>query len=302
MRIVVTGGSGFVGRALATRLSGLGHEVVLPLRHPAAAKGQIPIKPIEDMTSADWRPVLAGADAIVHCAAIAHIGPSVPHGAYMAVNRDAAARLAEAAAAAGIGRFVFLSSIRAQCGATSDAVQTERTIPEPAEGYGRSKLQAEELILNALPRAVILRPSLVVGRNPKGHLATLIRLARLGLPLPFGSLDAPQAMVALDALVDAVELALAHEAMGGEIYCVAQEPHPTLSDMLAEMRRGLGRNPGLFPCPPALLTLPLKLAGRGDLAERIEGGLRVDAAKLRAAGWEPTVDLSSVLRDMARAG
>jgi UDP-glucose 4-epimerase len=299
VRIVVTGGSGFVGRALARRLDAGGHEVVLPLRQPSGAAGAVAIKPIEEMSVSDWRPVLAGAEAVVHAAAIAHIGPSVPYGAYAAVNRDAAARLAEAAAAERVPRFVFLSSIRAQCGATSDRVQNERSKPKPSEAYGRSKLQAEGLIRKAIPQAVVLRPALVVGPAPKGNLAALLKLARLPLPLPFGGLDAPQAMVALDALIDAVLLALAEPAMRGETYCVAQEPHPTLAGVITEMRRGLGRGPGLLPCPPALLAFPMKLIGRGEMAERLTGGLRVDAAKLRAAGWKPAVPLRETLRAIA---
>ncbi len=165
------------------------------------------------MTAADWRPVLAGADAVVHAAAIAHIGPGVSYADYAAVNRDAAGRLAEAAAAERIRRFVFISSIRAQCGATSDRTQTERTKPEPTEAYGRSKLQAEGLILKALPTATIPAPALVVGPSPKGNLRTLLKLARSPAPLPFGGLKAPQAMVSLAGMADAVELALAREAM-----------------------------------------------------------------------------------------
>jgi nucleoside-diphosphate-sugar epimerase len=301
MRIVVTGGSGFVGRALAKRLAANGHDVVLPLRDASAAPGAVPIKPIEEMTAGDWRPVLAGADAVVHCAAIAHIGPSVPYNAYAAVNRDAVARLADATAAAGATRFVFLSSIRAQCGATSDAVQSEKTRPEPTEGYGRSKLQAEALILKALPRAVILRPALIVGRDPKGNLATLLKFAKFGLPLPFGNLNAPQAMVALEALIEAILLALTNDAMRGETYCVAQDPHLSLSCILKEMRRGMGRSPGLLPCPPALLAFPLKLIGRGEMAARLTSGLKVDAAKLRAAGWKPALGLATALKGIGAA-
>jgi nucleoside-diphosphate-sugar epimerase len=298
MRIVVTGGSGFVGDALARSMAKNGHDVVLPLRSAADAPGSVAIKPMEEMSVLDWRPVLAGAEAIVHCAAIAHIGPSVPYSAYMAVNRDASGRLAEAATAEGIRRFVFLSSIRAQCGAASDAVQSERTKPEPTEGYGRSKLQAEALVLKALPQATILRPALIVGPNPKGNLATLLRLAKLPIPLPFGGLTAPQAMVALDGLIDAILLALANDAMRGETYVVAEEPHPTLAGALAEMRRGMGRGPGLVSVPPALLAFPLKLLGRGETAARLTGGLRVDAGKLRAAGWKAGSGVTAALRRM----
>jgi nucleoside-diphosphate-sugar epimerase len=301
MKVLVTGGSGFVGKRLAKRLAGEGHEIVLPLRQPEAVPGVVSIKPIEEMSAADWQPLLHGVDAVVHCAAIAHIGPSVPYTAYAAVNRDATARLAEAAAKVGIKRFVFLSSIRAQCGTTSTAPQSERTKPEPTEAYGRSKLQAEALVLKSLPGAIILRPALVVGANPKGNLRALLKLAKLPLPLPFRRLQSPQAMVSLDALIDAILLALRESAMQGEVYCIAQDPHPTLASVLAEMRRGMGRGPGLLPCPPVLLSFPLKLIGRGEMAERLVGGLKVDAGKLRAAGWKPTVGLAAVLRSLGEA-
>jgi nucleoside-diphosphate-sugar epimerase len=299
MRIVVTGGSGFVGGALAKRLAKEGHDVLLPLRDASAT---VAIKPIEEMAASDWRPVLAGADAVVHCAAIAHIGPSIPYSAYAAVNRDASARLAEAAVAEDIRRFVFLSSIRAQCGAASGIVQSERTKPQPTEAYGRSKLQAEELISRALPSAVMLRPALVVGPDPKGNLAALLRVARLPLPLPLGSLTAPQAMVSQDALVEAILLALGNEAMWGGTYVVAQDPHPTLAGIIGELRRGMDRGPGLLPCPPWLLAFPLKLLGRGEMAARLTGGLRVDAAKLRAAGWKPGATLTAALRSIGASG
>ncbi len=179
MRIVLTGGTGFLGRALVKRLRAAGHQLVLPLRQPGEIEGGVAIQPIETMSVADWRPILAGADAVIHAAAIAHIGASVPYAAYAAVNRDAAARLAEAAAAERVRRFVFISSIRAQCGATSDRPQTESTKPEPTEAYGRTKLQAEALVLKAVPTATILRPALIVGAEPKANLQVLLRLARL---------------------------------------------------------------------------------------------------------------------------
>ncbi len=298
MKIVLTGASGFLGRALAARLSTAGHELVLPLREPGDVVGGVAIQPIERMTVADWRPILAGAEAVIHAAAIAHIGPGVSYADYAAVNRDAAARLAEAAAGERIRRFVFISSIRAQCGATSDRTQTERTKPEPTEAYGRSKLQAEGLILKALPTATILRPALIVGPEPKGNLRTLLKLARLKMPLPFGALQAPQAMVSLAGMADAVELALRSDAMAGEIYCLAEAPHLSLAGIVTALRRGMRRGPGLISVPPPLLAFPLKLLGRGDMAERLAGGLSVDAAKLAALGWKPARGLRSVLEEI----
>ena len=307
MRIVVTGSSGFVGKALAAHLAHQDHDVVLPLRRKPEANlssdriRQIIVPPLEDMTLEDWQPVLAGADAVIHTAAIAHIGPSVPESAYNAINRDASALLAEAAVAQGLRRFVFISSIRAQVGATSDVIQTEQTPPAPTEAYGRSKLEAEGLIRKWLPQATILRPAVIVGLEPKGNLATLLKLAALPVPLPFGALYAPQAMVSLDGLIDAVLLALDNSAMSGEIYCLAETPHLSLTEVIAALRKGLDRPRWLLPIPAPLMSLPLRSIGKSAMAEKLSGGLSVDASKLMALGWRPKEPLTSVLQRLGAA-
>ncbi len=303
MRIVVTGGTGFVGRSLVPQLAAAGHDIVLQVRssadhHDANIAGitRVAVPPIDDMSVADWRPMLMGAEAVIHLAAIAHIGPSVADSAYSRVNRDATARLAEAAMGGGVRRFVFLSSIRAQVGATSPVVQDERTPPAPTEAYGRSKLEAESLVRKWLPQATILRPALIVGPEPKGNLLTLLKLADLPLPLPFGGLHAPQAMISMDGLIDAVQLALGNPAMAGETYCLADMPHLTLTEMITALRQGIGRPRWLLPVPARLLALPLAALGQGAMAEKLTGGLRVDSAKLTALGWRPRENLSVVLQ------
>ncbi len=307
MRIVITGGSGFVGKALALHLAQLDHDVVLPSRRKPATEelldriSQIIAPPLEDMKVAEWQPVLASADAVIHTAAIAHIGPSVPESAYNAINRDASGRLAEAAASEGIKRFVFISSIRAQVGATSDVVQTELTSPAPTEAYGRSKLEAEGLIRQWLPEATILRPAVIVGPHPKGNLATLLKLAALPVPLPFGALHAPQAMVSLDGVVDAVQLALGNPAMAGETYCLAETPHLSLTEVLTALRKGLGRPRLLLPIPAPLLSLPLRAIGKLAMAEKLGGGLSVDPSKLKALGWQPKEPMTAVLQRIGAA-
>jgi nucleoside-diphosphate-sugar epimerase len=306
MRIVVTGATGFVGRELAERLSREGHQLLLQVRagatSPLLAFGELMVTPsIETISTSAWRDHLKGVDAVVHIAAIAHIGPSVPENAYNAVNRDASGRLAEAAAAEGIKHFVFFSSIRAQVGATSDVVQTELTPPEPTEAYGHSKLEAEGLIRRWLPQATILRPAVIVGPQPKGNLATLLKLAALPVPLPLGALRAPQAMVSLDGVIDAVLLALDNPAMSGETYCLAQIPHLSLTEILTALRQGLGRPRWLLPAPAPLLGLLLKVVGRAAMAKKLSAGLSVDASKLMALGWQPREDLKTVLQRMGAA-
>ena len=132
---------------------------------------------------------LAGVDAVIHSAGIAHAMSGVPEDDYRLLNTEATIRLAQAAQRAGVRRFVFLSSIRAQCGPVEDEVQTESMEPKPVDAYGRSKLAAEQGLATLDLDWVALRPVLVYGPGVKGNMAELIRLARSRLPLPFGGLD-----------------------------------------------------------------------------------------------------------------
>jgi nucleoside-diphosphate-sugar epimerase len=307
MTILVTGGSGFVGRALVRHLALQGHRLRLPLRKPPPLEGlpegvEPVITPsIETIDPGRWESLLEGVEAVVHLAAIAHIGPAIPDERYTAVNRDASARLAEAAAKAGVRRFVFLSSIRAQVGPSSQEVQTEATPPAPTEAYGQSKLEAERLISAALPEAVHLRPALVVGGKAKGNLETMLKVADTPWPLPFASFGAPQAMIARENLVAAIAMALGDPAMRGETYVAADDPHPTLAQMLGWMRAGLGRPRRLLPLPEALLRWPLAVAGKAAAFERLAGGLQIDSAKLRSAGWRPPQPPEACFTELGRA-
>jgi nucleoside-diphosphate-sugar epimerase len=294
MRILVTGSTGFVGAPLVRHLTAVGHDLVVPTRADCG--------PLEEMTQERWQPLLSGADAVVHLAAVAHVSSKVPDERYNRVNRDVSAVLARASAEAGVSRFVYLSSIRAQVGATSDLVQTEATLPAPEEGYGRSKLAAEQLISGVCPHATILRPALIVGGVPKANLALLARIAALPLPLPFGAFKAPQAVIALDNLFAAIDLALRHERMSGQTYVLAEEPHPSLADMLTWLREGRGRRAGLISLPGDVLRLPAAILGKGDAFDRLMRGLQVDSSKLRAAGWKPPVRIADVLRALGRSG
>jgi nucleoside-diphosphate-sugar epimerase len=308
MKILVTGGSGFLGSTLAYALAEAGHQLIVPLRQRSqsaifshSAIQQTPIRSLENMTKAEWLPLLAGVNAVIHAAAIAHIGVAVPENQYQRVNATASGVLAEAAKLAGVADFIFVSSIRAQVGATSAVIQTEATPPEPSEPYGCSKLQAERLIAAVFPDATVFRPALIVGGKPKANLASLVRLADTPFPLPFGGLSAPQAMVSLEHFIDAIKLALQTPSMRGETYVVADDPHPSLADMLTFLREGMGRPRRLIPVPTALLTVPLKLLGKANITERLMGGLQVDAGKLRSAGWQPKGSPSETLRALGRS-
>jgi len=304
-RVLVTGATGFVGAALLPALQSAGHEVVALVRTaeaflPAGVTRRL-APPIETLSVADWQDLLAGIDAVIHLAAIAHIGKDVPEERYDAVNHLAVARLAEAMERQGTSRLVFLSSIRAQCGASSTRLETETCTPAPTDAYGRAKLAAERAIAARRIDSIILRPVLIVGDAPKGNLSLLLRLARLPLPLPLGGLSGRRSLVSRDDVVALMVRALSDAAMSGGTFVVADPEPLSMAEMLGLLRHGMGRGPGLFALPAALLSLPFRLVGRKDLWERIASPLEARPQALIRLGFRPIRPMREVLPALAGA-
>jgi UDP-glucose 4-epimerase len=249
----------------------------------------------------DWQPLLDGVDAVIHLAGIAHTG-SADAGLYDRINRQATALLAKAAAQAGVNRFVFVSSIRAQSGPSADHALSERDPPAPSDPYGRSKLAAEDAVRASGVPFTILRPVLLYGPGVKGNFALLARAARSWLPLPLKDFNNRRAMLGIDNFISALAFVLSTPATAGETYLVADPGMPPrLADVIATLRQAQGRRALLLPLPPHYLEMPLRLFGRGDVWDRFGGNLRVDVAKLVAAGWHPAHDTRAGLAAMVQA-
>jgi UDP-glucose 4-epimerase len=304
MKVLVTGATGFVGRAVAAALAADGDEVRAAVRHepsPPLPPGVTVARHGDLAGPIDWAPLLAGMDCVVHLAGIAHAGPGVAEERYDQVNHRATESLAAAAFAARIARFVFVSSIRAQTGPTADHVVTEADEPRPTDPYGRSKLAAERAVQRCGVAFTILRPVLIYGAGVKGNLRALMRLAALPVPLPFGALAARRSLVSLANLVGAIRFVLRHDACVGETYVVADPAPVTIAEIVASLRHGMGRKPGLVSVPPALLRLALAALGRGGSWDQINGALVADPRKLVAAGWRPELDTRGALAAMTRS-
>jgi nucleoside-diphosphate-sugar epimerase len=206
--------------------------------------------------------------------------------------------LAAAARDAGVARFVFVSSIRAQTGPTADHVVSERDALRPTDAYGRSKLAAERAVAASGVPFTILRPVLVYGPGVKGNLRALMRLAALPIPLPFAALDARRSLVSLTNLASAIDFVLREAACAGETYVVAEPEPVTIAEIVTALRRGRRKPAGLIAVSPALLRLALAIAGRSANWEQINGALVADPAKLTAAGWRPEKDTKRALAEM----
>jgi UDP-glucose 4-epimerase len=245
---------------------------------------------------------LEGVDAVIHSAGLAHGMSGVPEDDYRVLNTEATIGLARAARRAGAKRFVFLSSIRAQCGPTSDTVLTEAVEPRPTDAHGRSKLAAERGLAELDLDWVSLRAVLVYGPGVKGNMARLMALARSSWPLPVAGLAARRSLLALDNLAAAVDTVLAAPAPLRRAFIAAEPQALTVAEMVAAMREGLGRRPGVFPLPAALLRWMLHASGRDDIHERVSGSLVADPTALMRLGWSPPLATRAGLAALMRAG
>ncbi len=302
--IALTGATGFIGRHLLRELSKRGYRIRVLLRRPVdlppGADGAV----VGDLARpSNMTEALRGVDAVVHSAGLAHAMTGLPEEDYRAINVEATLGLARAAERAGAKRFVFLSSVRAQTGPVAQEVLTEANEPHPTDPYGRSKLEAEtglaELLRNSPLDWVALRPVLVYGEGVKGNMAELFRFAQSSWPLPFGGLRAKRSLLHLDNLTAGVDTVLRAPGPLRRAFLIADAEPLSVAEMIAALRAGLGRSPGLLPVPEMLLGIAARLAGRGEAFERLAGSLIADPAALVSLGWQPPVAARAGLAALA---
>jgi UDP-glucose 4-epimerase len=300
--IALTGATGFIGRHLLRELPARGYRVRVLLRRPADVPPGASSAVVGDIAAPqNMAAALRGVDVIIHSAGLAHAMSGRPEDDYRAINTEATVALARAAERAGIKRFVFLSSIRAQSGPTAEGVLTEEQEPQPTDPYGRSKLAAEQGLAELGIDWVALRPVLVYGPGVKGNMAALLDLARSRFPLPFGGLKAQRSILGVDNLVSAVDTVLKLEGPVRRPFIVADPEPMTVGGMVAALREGLGRGPGLLPVPAALLGAAARAVGRGEAFDRVSGSLVASPKALMDAGWQPPLTAREGLVRLAKA-
>jgi len=298
--IALTGATGFIGRRLLAELPRRGFRVRVLLRRPTEIALDHGSAIIGDLARPqNMAAALADVDAVIHSAGVAHAMSGIPADDYRILNTEATIALARAAERTRAKRFVFLSSIRAQVGPAADGVITEARRPEPTDDYGKSKLAAEQGLAELGIDWVALRPALVYGPGVKGNVAALVRLARTPYWLPLGGLKAKRSLVAVDNLVDAVATVLRAPVPLRRPLIVTDAEPLSVREMIAALRAGLGRRPGVFPVPESLLEAALRAAGHADWVPRLAGTQVADAAALRALGWTPSIAPRSGLAALA---
>jgi UDP-glucose 4-epimerase len=302
MLLALTGATGFIGQHLLRELPKRGYRLRVLLRKPSSVPMQCASAVIGNLDRPrNMSAALEGVDAVIHSAGFTHGMSGIPEEDYRLLNTEATINLARAARRAGAKRFVFLSSIRAQCGPTAEMVLTEADDPNPTDAYGRSKLAAERGLAELDLDWVSLRAALVYGPGVRGNIAQLMRFACSPFPLPFRNVLGRRSLLALENLSAAIETVLKVPGPVRRALIVADTESLTVAQMIAAMRRGLGRRPNLFPMPLSLMQLLLRSLGKDDIYQRMTGSLIANSSALIGLGWTPrltTVDgLSRLMRE-----
>lgn len=306
MKVFVTGASGFIGRALCQALVTQGDEVTALVRSPWQMRGVQVIQGDLEALSA-FEQSLNGVDCVVHLAGRAHLlqdSAADPLMEFRNVNRDATVRLAEIARAAGVKRFIFMSSIGVNGSHTQGQPFDETSAVNPYTPYALSKLEAEQALAqvfaNSATDHVIIRPPLVYATDAPGNFGRLLKLVASGLPLPLAGLRNSRNLVALENLVDFILLACRTPAAADQVYLVADDQAVSTSDIIRLLGQGMQRRVLNLPVPGLMLGGLLAVLGKGTLRTQLCSSLEVDNRKARSLGWTPRVTAQQALMAAGR--
>jgi len=308
--ILITGASGFVGSAVLRRMAAEGIVVRGAYRkEPRSSSGDGRSVEIGELGPAtDWCAALRSVKVVVHTAARVHVmydNASDPLDAFRTTNVAGTLALAKQSVAAGVQRFIFISSVKVNGEATLPGrPYTELDVPNPSDPYGVSKLEAEQALRSIAAQCgmevVIIRPPLVYGPGVKANFAAMMRWLQRGVPLPLGAIHNLRSLVALDNLVDLIFACISHPTAANQTFLVSDGEDVSTPDLLRRMGQAMGKPTRLFPVAPSLLKLASAVVGKRDVVQRLCGSLQVDIAKTRdLLGWVPPISFDEGLRRAA---
>ncbi|WP_296250615.1 UDP-glucose 4-epimerase family protein [Pseudomonas sp. UBA4194] len=310
--VLVTGASGFVGGALVEHLLAVGYErVIAAVRRNDASFPSGAARCLVPELAADtsWQDALQGVDCVIHGAARVHVmkeAEADPLAAFRKVNVDGTLNLARQAAAAGVRRFIFISSVKVNGEGTENGkVYLADDVPAPEDAYGISKCEAEEglrvLGKESGMEVVIIRPVLVYGAGVKANFRALLKLVDSGVPLPFAAARNRRSVVALDNLVDLITLCIEHPAAANQTFLASDGDALSTAELARQMAVALGKPVRQISVPIALMNLAAKALGRQVLTQRLFGSLEVSIAKnAELLGWQPPFTTAQALAATAR--
>jgi nucleoside-diphosphate-sugar epimerase len=312
--ILVTGSSGFVGQSLIKRLATeFEPSSIIAVVRNQSLDLNVRVRCIEigDVSNEiNLGQMLQEVDVVVHCAGRAHVMNDQSPDAlaeFRRVNVQGTVNLARQAAAAGVKRFIFLSSIKVNGELTEMGKPfTADDEPAPEDPYGISKYEAEQALRQIASDSgmelVVIRPPLVYGPGVKANFESMMKWLAKGIPLPLRAITGNcRSLVALDNLIDLILTCLNHPNAANQIFLVSDGEDISTTDLLIHMGKALGSPARLFYMPLVLLKVGALLMRKKSVYQRLTGSLQLDITKTqKLLDWTPPVTLDEGLRRVAR--
>ncbi len=298
MNIAITGANGYVGQFLCQYLASKNHRVI------AITREQFTQDNSENRILADYSNIakaiesLSNCDTIIHLAGLAHT-PNAQTQDYYRVNVDNSLVIAKAAIKAGVKRFIFLSSIKVNGEMTHNTPFRHDDKPQPLDDYGRSKLLAEETLLNYCAdkamEIVIVRPPLIWGENNKGNLATLEKAIHYRLPLPLASLNNKRDLVSLENLSSLLHLCLNTPNISNKVLLVSDGKPLSTTQIVQQLAKQINAKAILFALPKSIIRTVGTLKRYQNIYNRLFGNLEVNIEHTtKTTGWHPVNDPKAI--------
>lgn len=304
-----------MGTPLLRHLAGLGHHLVALTRAvpvgDSSASEPLKLRAVGDIDGlTNWSSYLDGVDAVVHLANRAHVmneQVSDPLSLYRAINTVGTLQLARQAVAAGVKRFIFISSVK---------VNGESTLPGkpfraddvsvPLDPYGLSKYEAElglkKIAQETGLEVVIIRPPLIYGPGVKANFLKMMRWVEWGIPLPLGSIQNQRSLLGIDNLIDFIEVCLTHPKAVGQTFLVSDDHDLSTTELLKEISRSMGQSSQLVAIPQRILEGVLGILGQKRIAERLCGSLQLDIQSTKnILGWSPPYKVEDQMNKTIKA-
>jgi nucleoside-diphosphate-sugar epimerase len=303
MRVLVTGSSGFVGRALCRHLIKVGYEVVPTVRR---ATGLVD----EHVVGSDdsWRRALEDCETVVHLASRKKVNlvnyPNRNKLFYLD-NVEETIRIARLASEAGAKRFIYMSTVKVNGEKTSPGHSfSPSDLPNPRSAYAISKWEAEQeitkLLKNTSLQLVIIRPPIIYGPGMTGTLATLIKAVKLGIPLPLRGVKNRRSMIAIENLLSFISICINHSYFrpgNAELFLVSDAESISTTDLIVKIANANRRPLRLFSIPFNLIEYAANIFGENLIAGRLLDSLVIDSSKAnQMLGWWPELTMDEQLR------
>jgi nucleoside-diphosphate-sugar epimerase len=306
MKILLTGSTGFIGKALFTELKQQNFDISIAVRQKTNlfSDGVKQFVVGDFGSNPDFSASLSGIDCVIHLAGRSDVidkAKSSVLDEFRKINTKLTLNLAKQAVTAKVTRFVFLSSILVN-GNQSNQPFLENDIPNPKESYAISKYEAEQGLLklakNSGLEVVIIRPPLVYGNNAHGNFGRLIQWAsaKFILPLPLGAVNNSRSLIAIDNLVNFIITCALHPKSANEIFLISDDENLSTTQLLKKIAKAFNKKALLLPAPVSWMVFVARLLGKEADAVRLFSSLVVDSSKARdLLDWHPVTTIDEQL-------